>query len=185
MRVVPFAGLALLLAAGPARAERPVLAPADAGALSAARARVAASPLQGAELLPAASYAVMREGRAVATLVSGRAVEPGAPHPGRSCFLVALRPGAEPALLMTIGSGEWEVESCLGVAAVGLLPAPAGVTARIGLIYRAAAPHTEPVEPVVVDLGAAGIAIDIPASQRASEAGAVTIPALRRLLGAR
>jgi hypothetical protein len=175
---------ALLLSPGAARADRLTLFPAGPEELAAARAYLSAMPLRGAELLQAGTARLQRDGQPVATLVSGREGVPEVGHV-RRCFLLVLRDNAARAPLMTIGSGEWEAETCLGVAAIGLLPTPSGQAARIGLLYRAASPNAEPTEPVVVTLDGSDVSIDIRASQRASEAGAVTLAAMRRLFAPR
>ncbi|WP_458096187.1 hypothetical protein [Roseomonas sp. WA12] len=175
---------AFLLSPAAARAERLTLFPAGPEELAAARAYLSALPLRGAELLQAGTARLLRDGQPVATLVSGRE---GVPEMGhiRRCFLLVLRDNTALAPLMTIGSGEWEAETCLGVAAIGLLPTPPGQASRIGLLYHAASPNAEPTEPIVLTLSESKVSIDIRASQRASEAGAVTLAAMRRLFAPR
>ncbi len=170
--------LAALLATTPARAE--TLAPIDEAGLAAARAHLATTPQRAASIQRDASWLLLRGRERVGSLVALRGPVPDRASSPRPCHLLLLRPGAPAALLPTIGEGEWEAETCLGLEAVGMLP-PDGATPRIGLIYRAASPNAEPREPLVLRLDPATPRLDIEASRRASEAGATTIAAMRRL----
>jgi hypothetical protein len=85
-------------------------------------------------------------------------------------------------VLPTVGAGDWEAETCDAVEAVGMVSPAPGLT-RIGVVFRADAPHAQPKEPVVLAIdGAHVMRIDAAATKRASEAGATTLPALRRAL---
>ena len=127
----------------------------------------------------------MQLGVSVGSLVTGQATLPphalGAP-PVTACFVSLVRPSQPPPLLMTIGTGEWEAETCNAVDAIGILPA-AGGTSRAGLIYKTSSPHASPLEPVIVTWSVTQpLAIDEAATRRASIAGADSVAGLRAAL---
>ncbi|WP_260597410.1 hypothetical protein [Sphingomonas endolithica] len=151
-------------------------APADPAAIAAVRR--AADRLTDITITAAQSFKIMQGGQQVATFVAGEGKAPDATNAG--CFAALVRDGRA-TVLPTIGSGAWEAETCLATSAVGILDA--GNSVRIGVIYQAASPNAEPLEPVILrwDRGAGSFAIDEAASTRASIAGATSVAALRRL----
>ena len=134
------------------------------------------------------SFRLMQGGVVSGALVSGKGMLSAstdlAPH--AVCFLAYMPVSGAPSVAVTVGVGNWGVESCLGVASIGLLPPVADGTGRAGVIYRASTLHTSPLEPVVVTWLAAGpLTIDEAASDHASQTGATTLARLRRALAPR
>ena len=136
-------------------------------------------------MFAAQSFRVLDHGQQAGTLVSGRGTLPALSSeadPVNTCFVSLVRQGSAPAVVLTVGAGDWETEACSGVAAVGLL-AGAGADNRVAIVYKAAAPHTAPLEPVILTWSQAGaLMIDGAASKRASLAGATTLAEIRAAL---
>jgi hypothetical protein len=97
------------------------------------------------------------------------------------CFLALVQDGRT-TLVPTIGSGNWEAETCGRALATGLIAS--GDTVLVGIVYEAASPNTLVREPVVLrwNRKTRTLVPDEALSQRASEKGATTISAMRRLL---
>ncbi|TCP70963.1 hypothetical protein C8J43_10233 [Sphingomonas sp. PP-CE-1G-424] len=153
-----------------------LLAPADAGAIAAVRQ--AAGTLSDVAVTSAQSFKIMSGGQQIATFVAGEGKAPDAVNAG--CFAAIVQNGRA-TVLPTIGSGAWEAETCLSTDAVGILGASDPV--RIAVIYKAASPNAEVLEPVVLQWDRAGrVTIDEAASTRASTAGATSVKAVRELL---
>jgi hypothetical protein len=125
------------------------------------------------------SFRIVDRGRHVATLVAGKGQAPDAVT--MKCFVALVRDGRT-TLVPTIGSGNWEAETCGRALATGLIAS--GDTALIGIVYEAASPNTLVREPVLLrwNRQTRTLVPDEALSQRASEKGAKTIAALRRLL---
>ncbi len=133
----------------------------------------------------AQSFRLMQGGIAAGSLVSGRAMlsVASAYQPHRVCFVAYTPVAGTPSVVVTVGAGNWELESCLGVASLGLLPPLNTGGNRAGLIYRASTLHTSPIEPVVVTWRTSGpLTVDEVASRHASETGATTLARLRKVL---
>ena len=153
-----------------------LLAPADAPALAAVRQ--AAATLSDVVVTSAQSFKIMSGGQQVATFVAGEGKAPDAVNAG--CFAAIVQNGRA-TLLPTIGSGAWEAETCLSTDAVGILGSSGPM--RIAVIYKAASPNAEVLEPVVLQWDRGGhVTIDEAASTRASTAGATSVKAVRDLL---
>ena len=159
----------------------------DAGALKLA-AHAASEAVAGGHVLShpsvfaSQSFRILDHGEPAGTLVSGRGTLPALSHeadPVNTCFVSFVKAGKSSAPVLTVGVGAWETEGCSGVAAVGLLP-ESGPTHRVAIIYRASAPHTAPLEPVVLEWSQQQtLAIDGEASKKASLAGATTLAEVR------
>ncbi|MET0373852.1 MAG: hypothetical protein ABW128_06295 [Rhizorhabdus sp.] len=125
------------------------------------------------------SFRIVDRGRHVATLVAGK----GQAHDGMTmkCFMALVQDGRT-TLVPTIGSGNWEAETCGRALATGLIVS--GDIVLIGIVYEAASPNTLVREPVVLrwNRRTRTLVPDEALSQRASEKGATTIAAMRRLL---
>jgi len=149
---------------------------ADAPALAAA-VELARHGMSKVSATPAQSFRIMDGERHVATLVSGEGLARDASYLG--CF-TALVQNKRASMVSTIGSGEWEAETCGGTIAVGILSI--GETVAIGVLAQAFSPNAEAVEPVVLqwDPATGGLSIDQALSKRASLAGATSIDAIRR-----
>jgi hypothetical protein len=139
------------------------------------------------------SFRLSQNGAFVGTLVSGRGYaqtsekrEDGSPIERLICFLALARTGGAIDLVRTIGNGEWEVEACTSVEAVGIVTDAAGSAAqKIAIVYDAHVfPRSQLPEVVIFswDGGAQRIEIDEATSRQAS--GATTIRDIRRLLSA-
>lgn len=158
------------------RASLKLLPPADKRAI--AMVRQAADTLSDVAITAAQSFKIMRGGQQVATFVAGEGRVPDAVNAG--CFAAIVQNGRA-TVLPTIGSGAWEAETCLSTDAVGIFGASDPV--RIAVIYKAASPNAEVLEPVVLQWDRAGrVTIDEAASTRASIAGATSVKAVRDLL---
>ncbi len=158
----------------------------DAAAFQTALAATAGEhALSHAAVFADQSFRLVDHGRQAGTLVSGRGTRP-APSPDadpvNTCFVSLVPPGSAASAVLTVGAGDWETEACAGVSAVGLL-ADSGADHRVAIVYRAAAPHAAPLEPVVLAWSQTGpLRIDAAASRRASLAGAGTVAEIRAAL---
>jgi hypothetical protein len=125
------------------------------------------------------SFRVVDRGRHVATLVAGKGQASDAIYMG--CFM-ALVQGGRTTIVPTIGSGNWEAETCGRALATALIAS--GDNSIIAIVYEAASPNTLVREPVVLrwNRKTRTLVPDEELSQRASEKGATTIAAMRRLL---
>lgn len=151
-------------------------APADSTAI--AIVRQATGTLSDLAITAGQSFKIMRGGQQIATFVAGEGKDPDAVNAG--CFVAIVQNGRA-TVVPTIGSGAWEAETCLSTDAVGILGS--GDPVRIAVIYKAASPNAEVLEPVVLHWDRAGrVTIDEPASTRASTAGTTSVKALRDLL---
>ena len=102
-----------------------------------------------------------------------------------TCFVALAAAGAPVRVVATVGRDEWEAETCLGIAAVGVIDTTGDIV-RLAVIHRAASPSGTAMEPVVIhwDTRRAQISADVPDYRRASVAGAVTVRAVRAALNA-
>ncbi len=163
-------------------ADQPALAAVTAAA---SRVKLAGRTLSQPTLNKTQSFRLLRNGQEIGNLVSGKgtlsSLAPDA-NPVEACFVSLVRPGTDPALVLTIGAGDWETEECTGIIAVGMLP-DSGGGSRAAVVYKASAPHESPKEPVVLGWSASQpLSIDEAGSKRASLAGATTLPAIRAAL---
>jgi hypothetical protein len=162
--------------------------PADQKSIAEALSRAARDQLRDAIAFDQQSFRLSEDEAPVGTLVAGRGLAKN--EDGRSnavCFLALVRADGSIDLLRTVGSGDWEAESCITVKAVGLVTdATAFAHPRIAIVYQAASPNTATSEPVVLswDEKAHRIEIDTAGSKQASLAGAITLKAIRRVLHA-
>lgn len=125
------------------------------------------------------SFRIVDRGRHVATFVAAKGQAPD----GRTmkCFMALVQDGRT-LVVPTIGSGNWEAETCGRALATELIVR--GGTVLIGIVYEAASPNTLVHEPVVLrwNRQTRTLVPDEALSQRVSEKGATTISAMRRLL---
>ncbi len=162
---------------------RPVT-PGDA-ALMAKAQRVASNSIGDVAIDKAQSFRVMRGTQFKGLMVpgSGTMARDGAGAvPG--CFVVAVNADGRVRVIPTIGTDNWEAETCLGIKAISLLKPGGDGTQRLALIYDAAAPNAAVIEPVVLRWSGRldRAEIDITASDKASQAGATTIADVRTAL---
>lgn len=125
------------------------------------------------------SFRIVDRGHHLATLVAGKWQVPGTSAMG--CFLALVQDGRT-TLVPTIGNGNWEAETCGRALATGLIAS--GDTVLVGIVYEAASPNTLVREPVILRWNRKNRTLvpDEALSRRASEMGAMTIAAMRRLL---
>jgi hypothetical protein len=120
----------------------------------------------------------------IGTLVTGSGVLTVNGRSNSTCFVALVRSDGKVSLTPTVGVGEWEVESCLSVEAVGAVsPQPKTGFGRIVVIHSAAAGRTE-TEPTVVlawNPKDRRLEIDLDASRKAGEVPS-TIAAVRKVL---
>jgi hypothetical protein len=164
-----------------AHARQPQLAAgADDAAITAVRHATRA--MNSVSIDRSQSFRIVDQGRHVATLVAGQGKASGAVYPG--CFMSLVQDG-KTTVVPTIGSGNWEAETCGRAIATGLIAT--GGAAIIAIVYDAASPNTPVREPVVLRWHRKDrtLEADEALSQQASERGATTIEALRRVLSQR
>ena len=152
---------------------------ADAAALSAVLAEAGRRGWRDVDIAPVQSFRMMQAAHHLATLVTGEATVPGAVNAG--CFLAVVKDG-EVGLISTVGVGDYEAETCIEPLAVGLLSSRAPV--RFGTVFRAASPNAMVLEPIVINWDRSNntLLIDDAMSTKASQAGAQTIAAMKKLL---
>ncbi|HPU15113.1 MAG TPA: hypothetical protein PK808_03435 [Polymorphobacter sp.] len=163
---------------------RPTAA-SDAALIAKARS-VAANTVGDVAIDAAQSFRVVRGKQFKGLLVSGSGeVARDGAGPVHGCFVAAVNADGRIKVIPTIGTDNWEAETCIGVKAVSLLKPDAAGTQRLVLIYDAASPNAAAVEPVVLRWsGRLNTAqIDVAASDKASQAGAETIAEVRTALG--
>lgn len=85
-------------------------------------------------------------------------------------------------MVPTIGSGDWEAETCVIAMATGLIST--GNPVVIGIVYQAASPNALVREPLVLrwDRKDQTLVADEALSRQASVKAATTIASMRRLL---
>jgi hypothetical protein len=143
--------------------------------------RVAGEKLADVVFFPSQSFRLSQRSYAIGTLVNGRGMFRLQGRDNATCFVAVVKANGSTDVTMTIGSGFWEAETCIGVEAVGTVDQePPGLV----IIYRAASPNVEAIEPVVLNWNArkGHFEIDMPASQKASLAGATTVTGVRKAL---
>jgi len=130
------------------------------------------------KIAPAQSFRIVEGGSEAATLVTGEGNMPGTTNAG--CFVAIVHQG-KASLTPTIGYGDYEAETCSGPASVGVLSS--GSPVRFGVVFDASSPNAQVREPVVVswNRGDNTLLIDDALSVKASQAGALTIAAMRQL----
>ncbi|MCC2975691.1 hypothetical protein LK533_03250 [Sphingomonas sp. PL-96] len=163
-------------AAAPATGKITLSPPADAAAIDQGRQAAEAAGMTDVSVTEAQSFRLLAGTEHVATIVAGEGKEADAINAG--CFVALVQDG-NASVVPTMGSGEWEAQTCLATKALGLLSSEG--TVRIGVIYDGASPNASGTEPIVLVWDRAGgtLRIDEAASKRASLAGASTIKALR------
>jgi|GEM_PF-6139000 hypothetical protein len=157
----------------------------DAALIAKARS-VAANTISDVAIDDAQSFRVLRGKQLKGLFVSGSGeVTRDGAGPVHGCFVVGVNADGRVRVIQTIGTDNWEAETCIAVKAVSLLKADADGTQRLVLIYDAASPNAATVEPVVLRwTGRLDRAeVDITASDKASQAGAQTIADVRAALG--
>jgi hypothetical protein len=131
-------------------------------------------------------YRLSEDGRNLGTLVNGWGHFVNSAGLERSaCFLFLAGPEAKDGPALTVGTGDWETESCLGVKDFAIIARPPSVAGNwLGILYRASSPNFETVEPVVLswDEQERRFVIDAAASKRASLAGTTTIKGIEGAL---
>lgn len=162
--------------AAPATGKITLSPPADAAAIDEARQAAEAAGMTDVSVTEVQSFRLLAGTEHVATIVAGEGKEADAINAG--CFVALVQDG-NASVVPTMGSGEWEAQTCLATKALGLLSSEG--TVRIGVIYDGASPNASGTEPIVLVWDRAGgtLRIDEAASKRASLAGALTIKALR------
>jgi hypothetical protein len=157
--------------------EPQLAAGADDAAIMAVRQATRGMP--SATINRSQSFRIVDRGRHVATLVAGKGQAPDAVT--MRCIMALVQDGRT-TVVPTIGSGNWEAETCGRALATGLIAR--GNTVLIGVVYEAASPNTLVREPVVLRWNRKNRTLvpDEALSRRASEMGATTIAAMRRLL---
>lgn len=157
----------------------------DPSTVKAVDSQATLAQLHDPKLIQAQSFVVLQAGMQIGTVMSGiGSVSTGSGMTNSVCFIAWQSAGSStPVIVPTVGSGDWEAESCQSVAAVGLLGASHGAL-YIGFIYVAEAPHTDAKEPVILSLDPNGhmLQIDAAATKRASDAGATTVQAMRQVI---
>ncbi len=162
-------------------AERALTLSGEVGAAAIAAVRAEADRQQMGEvaITRAQSFRIVQGKGDVATLVTGEGNMAGARNAG--CF-VAIVQGDDTALIPTLGDGDNEAQTCSGPRAVGLLST--GVPISFGFVFSGATPNAQGFEPIVVNWNRRDntLMIDEALSARASQAGAQTIAAIKKLL---
>lgn len=156
----------------------------DDALVSAVRNQALAAGLHDATLIKTQSFVVLQNGKPIGMLMSGTgSLSIGNGISNGACF-VAWQNAGEPAvsILPTVGSGDWEAETCRSVSAVGLLDTSSSAFS-IGFAYSADSPHATVEEPVVLSMDPIGHTLHVNAveTKRASDTGATTIKAMRRI----
>ena len=131
------------------------------------------------------SATIVHDGQPIGLLVSGSGLAQDASRENSNCFLALIKTAGKVELIRTIGAGEWEAESCLSLQAIGVVRrAGAKALPRIGLVYKAGAPHGAAIEPVVLafEPKTATLRIDEIASKQASLAGAASLLDISRVV---
>lgn len=164
-----------------ARTAKPSLrlvTPVDGAALAATR--LATQRLQGVQIDGSQSYRISERGRVLGSLVSGLGQGAGATYMG--CFVALVQDGAT-QVVPTIGHGNWEAQTCGGVAAMGIVALRDDIV-LIGIVYEASSPNAHGREPVIIRWSRKDRTMlpDEELSQLASESNGQTISAMRRLL---
>jgi hypothetical protein len=155
--------------------------------------RAGQDQIRGATAFQKQSFRLSQNGALIGTLVSGRGyvqtsekLEDGSPIERLICFLALAQTSGAIDLVRTIGTGEWEAESCTSIEAAGIVTATGSAAQKIAIVYDAHVfPRSQLPEVVIFswDEGAQRIEIDEAASRQAS--GATTIRDIRRLLSPR
>lgn len=131
------------------------------------------------------SFQVEEDKISIGTLVSGRGMLGDQGRENSTCFVAIAKQDGLIDLLLTVGINDWEAESCIDVTAVGLITSETSAgRARILIVYKTASPSADVNEPVVLswDIQAHRLEIDVGSSKKASLAGAITIPSIRKAL---
>jgi len=153
---------------------------ADRQAIAAVRAEAARQEMTRVTIASTQSFNVTEGGRIVAALVTGRGNLPNTDLNG--CF-VATRQGSETMLIPTLGYGDYELEPCARPLAVGLLSSSAS-TAKLGLVFGSYSREGNETVPIVINWDRSNntLLIDDAMSTKASQVGAQTIAAMKKLL---
>lgn len=152
---------------------------ADAASVAATLAEAKRQGMSGAEVTAAQSFRITEGGRAIATVLTGKGKAADATFAG--CF-VAVRTGDNVELIQTLGSGDYEAQTCGGPTAVGILSS--GEPVRFGLTFRSFSQTAEETVPMVVNWDRADgtLLIDTELSTRAADSGVKTVAGMRPLV---
>ena len=113
----------------------------DAALIAKARS-VAANTISDVAIDDAQSFRVLRGKQLKGLFVSGSGeVTRDGAGPVHGCFVVGVNADGRVRVIQTIGTDNWEAETCIAVKAVSLLKADADGTQRLVLIYDAASPN--------------------------------------------
>jgi hypothetical protein len=95
---------------------------------------------------------------------------------------VALRTGDNVELIPTLGSGDYEAQTCGGPTAIGILSS--GSPVRFGLTFRSYSQEAEETVPMVVnwDRTDGTLLIDTELSTKAADGGVKTVAGMRPLV---
>jgi hypothetical protein len=117
-------------------------------------------------------------------LVSGVGLLAANGRESRVCFAAFVSKDGVNSIQMTVGQGDWEAETCHGVAAVGMVSSKNAASARVGIIYDAMSPNVSAREPVILLLNTltGELSVDVSGTSKASLAGADTMPKIRKAL---
>lgn len=144
--------------------------------------RVSKANFSNVVLFTDQTFRLNYDGAFIGTIVNGRGLLTTDGRENASCFVALSRPGGSTELVVTIGRGPWEAESCIEVKAVGIVANHGRPS--IGIVYEAASPNSAVLEPLVLNWNRKSrqLEIDEQASQKASIAGATTLLDVRRAL---
>ncbi len=150
---------------------------ADAKAMTQTRTAAGDQQMTNVKVTPSQSFGLSVDGRRIASIVTGEASLTN----GTSGCFAAIAQGGKVSLVPTIGSGEYEAESCDKPTAVGILSS-FGDVIRFGAVFGAFSPNATVREPIVLNWSrsTSTLSIDAARSSQASQAGAQTIAAMRR-----
>jgi uncharacterized cupin superfamily protein len=152
---------------------------ADAASVAATLAEAKRQGMSGVEVTAAQSFRITEGGREVATVLTGEGKAADATFAG--CF-VALRTGDNVELIPTLGSGDYEAQTCGGPTAIGILSS--GNPVRFGLTFRSYSQEAEETVPMVVnwDRTDGTLLIDTELSTKAADGGVKTVAGMRPLV---
>jgi hypothetical protein len=148
----------------------------DPQALSSALDGAGRMALRDVKIFDSQSFRLVDGGKSIVALISGSGLAKTAGQADNTmCFLEVVQVNGAVSFIPTIGTGVWEAETCLSVAAVGLIKNKAvSDKLYLAILYNAASPNASALEPVVFawDTKRRTFVIDAAASRRASLAGA-------------
>jgi hypothetical protein len=155
---------------------------ADSAATSSVLAAAARDGIRQPIAFPDQSYRVTDGATIVGVLVLGRGMVTRSDGNETAACFVGFSKADTNVVMRTVGHGEWEAETCVGIRSVGVVADDGrGSRAPIAIMHDAASPNATSVEPVVVswDRKSQRFELDTALSRRASTAGATTLDAVR------